>query len=65
MNKLKLYVWDDFAPDYTGGLAFAIAETVQEAQKIIEKGGGITLEWGDVKEYPLNKKIAFHRHGGG
>lgn len=30
MNKpkkkpmLKLYVWDDFAPDYTSGLAFAI-----------------------------------------
>ena len=32
-NELKLYVWDEFRCDYTCGLAFAIAETVEEDSK--------------------------------
>ena len=28
-DTLKLFVWEGFCPDYTDGLAFAIAETVQ------------------------------------
>lgn len=64
MSELKLYVWPEFAYDYTPGLAFAIAETVQEAQALIEKRGGIASIWGPVEEHKLDK-IALHVHGGG
>ena len=35
--ELFLFVWDKFCPDYTGGLAFAIAETLEKAQYLIKK----------------------------
>jgi len=65
MKKLKLYVWPDFKPDYYSGLAFAIAETIEEAQElIIEEGvGDDTSDWGYIVEYPVNQKIAFYREG--
>ncbi len=63
MSELKLYVWSEFAPDYPCGLAFAIAETVQEAQALVEKSSGITCDWGPVEEHKLDK-IAFYVYGG-
>ena len=30
---LRLFVWDGFCPDYTSGLAFAIAEDETDARK--------------------------------
>ena len=35
--ELFLFVWDKFCSDYTDGLAFAIAETLEQAQRLIEK----------------------------
>lgn len=67
MNKptLKLYVWPEFCPDYTMGLAFAIAETVQEAKSMVEsKMGFFPSDWGRVEEHPISK-IAFAVYGGG
>lgn len=35
MKDLKLFVWEDVLTDYTSGIAFALAENVEEARKII------------------------------
>ncbi len=35
MIELKLYVWHDWMPDYTGGLAIVIARTSNEAKEIL------------------------------
>jgi len=37
MAKLKLFVWEDVLTDYTPGIAFALAETEQEAREILLK----------------------------
>lgn len=64
MNKLKLFVWDDFSPDYTSGLAFAIAENQGEAMRMIEKKMGYEIVyWGPCKVHKLGKK-AFAVGGG-
>jgi hypothetical protein len=36
-NKLKLFVWYGVLTDYTSGIAFAIAETEQEAREMLIK----------------------------
>lgn len=36
MAELKLYIWTGFNPDYVGGMAFAIAETVDEAKLLVQ-----------------------------
>lgn len=65
-KKLRLYVWEDFSPDYTSGLAFAIAESEAKARKLIEKRRGYTVyEWGTLRVYPLTKRIARCVSGGG
>jgi len=75
-SKLKLFVWDDFNSDYTKGLAFAIAENVEEAKKLIfdylKKKGEPKQNyflncdpfWGDMLEYTINK-IGMGASGGG
>ncbi len=73
MNRLKLFIWTDFCPDYTGGLAFAIAENEIEAKKLIikelEKYGGFIQEessgWGTLEMKPLTRKVARCVEGGG
>jgi len=63
--KLKLFVWTEFQPDYSGGLAFAIAETEAQAREMIEKdySWGVS-EWGTLQILPLNTPIAFQVSGG-
>lgn len=39
-SKLKLFIWTDFNPDYSGGLAFAIAKDETDARKLIEEDYG-------------------------
>jgi hypothetical protein len=34
-KKLYLFVWSEFAPDYSSGLAFAIATAEAKARKLI------------------------------
>jgi hypothetical protein len=64
-QKLKLYVWTEFCPDYTGGLAFAIARDETQARKLIEKERGLKVwEWGTLTIYPI-KPIAKCVSGGG
>ena len=64
--SLKLFVWEGFSSDYTDGLAFAVAKDETEARKMILKERGFpVMEWGDLKIYPLTKKIAKYVSGGG
>ena len=55
-KRLQLYVWEGFAPDYTDGLAFAIAEDEVQARKIIEKDLDYDPSiWGVLSIHPLNE----------
>lgn len=65
-EKLKLFVWEDFCPDYTSGLAFAIAHTEKEAMdKIIESREIPVYEWGTLSIHPVNEIFAKCVSGGG
>lgn len=68
MNKtnLKLYIWTGYYPVYTGGLAFAIAESEEAARKLIDDKRGHTIrdfEWGDLEIRPLNEPVAYELCG--
>jgi hypothetical protein len=57
--KLKLFIWTGFSPDYTDGLAFAIAKDEAEAKKLIEKERGFgAQQWGDLEIRPLTRRVA-------
>ena len=63
--ELFLFVWTQFCPDYSSGLAVAIAETVEQAQKLIEQSRGYKVsDWGPVQVFPANRPIAFCVNGG-
>ncbi len=65
-TKLRLFVWTDFCPDYTSGLAFAIAKDETEARALIsEEHGYVAYTWGDLKIYPLSRRVAKCVSGGG
>lgn len=67
-QKLKLFVWTGFSSDWTetNGLAFAIAETEEEARNlVIKEQGGTPDDWGSLEVRPLNKKFATCVSGGG
>ena len=34
-KKLKLYVWEDVLTDYTSGVMFALAPSVDEARRLV------------------------------
>jgi len=55
MQELKLYVWTEFSPDWMNGLAFAIAESEEEAREQVIKVYGTVYTWGKVKVKPLEK----------
>lgn len=66
-KKLRLYIWPNFAPDYTGGLAFAIAESEEEAKEMIEKKSGYHYKptaWGKVEVKTMTIKLARYVDGG-
>lgn len=64
--RLKLFIWTDFSPDYTGGLAFAIAKDETEAKKLVEKDRGYGVyTWGDLEIKPISRRIARSVSGGG
>ena len=63
---MKLFIWTNFFPDYSGGLAFAIAKDEMEARKMIEKDMGCHIDiWGDLEIRSLNRKVARSVSGGG
>lgn len=58
-QQLKLFVWINFCPDYTSGLAFAIAKDETDARKQIEKKyGWEPYEWGTLTIKPLSRRYA-------
>lgn len=64
-KKLKLYVWHGFQPDYSGGLAFAIAYTKAEAKAAVEKVYGRVEEWGKLRVHRIEAGRAETIGGGG
>jgi hypothetical protein len=63
-KQLKIYIWEDFEPDWTSGLAVAIAETEKEARKLVEDEHGYEpSNWGEMKVRPFSK-CAFCVSGG-
>lgn len=64
-QKLKLFVWTDFNPDWSGGLAFAIAKDEADARNLVIKAKGYSpYDWGTLEILPLNKETAFCVSGG-
>ena len=64
--KLRLFIWTGFCPDYTSGMAFAIARDETDARKQIEKERGHEVyEWGELEIKPLTRRIARSVSGGG
>lgn len=66
---MKLYVWTEFEPEYTPGLAFAIADNVDEARELVKRKFREQFKFdannfGSVEEFELTEKIAFARCGG-
>ncbi len=67
-NKLKLFIWTGFMPDYTDGLAFAVAESEEEAKNLVNKEWGFEIggsSWGDLEVRSLSKKVGRSVAGGG
>ena len=65
-NHLKLYVWTGFCPDYTDGLAVAIAKSKEDAEEqILKNRDYIVYAWGTLTVYPLNRRFAVCVSGGG
>jgi hypothetical protein len=62
---MRLFVWGQFCPDYTDGLAFAIAENLEQARAlVIASIGFVPSNWGVVQEFSVNDPIAFSVYGG-
>lgn len=64
-KKLKLFIWTGYSPDYTGGLAFAIAEDETQARDLIEKERGYDVyDWGELEVREI-EPVAREVSGGG
>jgi hypothetical protein len=69
-KELRLFVWTGFNPDYSGGLAFAIAETEVQARLLIKKkfrSENWNLKprsWGTLQILPLDAEVARYVSGG-
>lgn len=62
---MRLFVWTEFCPDYTDGLAFAIAENIEQAQKMVTEAKGYApFDWGTVQEFPVTEARSFCVSGG-
>ena len=66
-EELKLFIWTGFYPNYSSGLAFAVAETEEEAKKMVIEATNIEpdrcrgqdygipkIEWGTLEVKPLS-----------
>ena len=66
-QKLKLFVWTNYAMDYTPGLAVALAVDSDQARDLISEEAGFLssslAENPDV--YDLDSPVAFCVSGGG
>lgn len=65
-RKLKLYVWTGFCPDYTSGLAVAVAADETEARKLVSENHGYEpYEWGALEVRRIDQRFAVSVSGGG
>ena len=65
-SKLKLFIWTGFCPDYSAGLAFAIAKDEADARKLVKERKGLPVyDWGDLEIRPLSRRVARCVSGGG
>jgi len=65
-KSLKLYIWTGFAPDWSDGLAFAIASSEEEAKELVLKEIGYEPNtWGDLEIRRLDWRVAKAVSGGG
>ena len=78
-EELKLFVWVDFYPKRTDGLAFAVAETEEEAMDLVIEAtridpvryvdpeyGKPEIDWGtlEVRSLTSGEKFAYGVLGG-
>jgi hypothetical protein len=64
-SKLKLYVWQFWNPDWTGGIAFAIAPSETIARRlVIAEYGHNPDNWGNLSINPITRRIAYAVCGG-
>ena len=63
---LKLFVWEDVLVDYTSGVMFALAESVEEARAMLRTENMISITK-DVQQEPkvYTDKFHFALYGGG
>jgi hypothetical protein len=66
---LKLYVWEDVLCDYTCGVMFALAESVEQAREVIRAEAGypsVSVNDG-LKQEPkvCDTPVGFIQWGGG
>lgn len=62
---MKLFIWTNFCPDYTGGLAFSIAKNETDARnQIIKQKGYEISDWGDLEVRRLDRRVARSVSGG-
>lgn len=65
-KEMRLFVWTGFCPDWTDGLAFAIAETCEQAMAMItDKLGYGIVTWGTLEVHSMSVPVAYAVHGGG
>lgn len=72
MTKLKLFIWSEFLPDYSDGLAFAIAETEEEAREMVIEDIGLEHlrdeeskgRFGILEVKSLSEKCVYSSAGG-
>lgn len=63
---MKLFIWTGFSPDYTSGLAFAIAKDEKDArEQIIKDRGYGVYDWGKLEIRRLDRRVARSVSGGG
>jgi hypothetical protein len=66
VRPFKLYVWKGFCPDYTSGLAVALAQDEADARNQVEKAYGSTVYvWGTLSVYPVTRRFVAYVSGGG
>ena len=64
-TKLQLFIFQNFSPDHSGGLAFAIAKDEADARKLIEEDRGYeAYDWGTATSHPITRRIARSVSGG-
>jgi len=67
-KKLRLYVWQGVLADYTDGVMFALAYSVDEARKLcLESAGNYGFADDELKAEPdvYEKPFGLALHGGG